>query len=145
MPNVMRGTLRVRGMWKDVRRFLTNALKPLWNTPLIRADDYSVRGSLGPYLIEGTKRGNVIDDFHTEGRDGEVVVSKLDTTFAWGAEVEALQKLCKEYDVDMRFYGFESSGEVNQDVEIIGGEITKNKVIKFQDYEWDCICPLLGG
>ena len=145
MPNWMKGTLRVRGTWEGVRRFLINALEPLGDAMPIQINEGSVSGAGGPYHIEGTERGNVVDDFWTEDDNTGDIVSMLEAEFAWGVEVEALQKLCKKYDVDMRFYGFESSGEVNQDVEIIDEEITKNKIIQFENYQWDCICPLMGG
>ena len=33
----------------------------------------------------------------------------------------------------------------NQIIEIIDGEITKDEEVKFDDYNWDCICPNIGG
>ena len=30
-------------------------------------------------------------------------------------------------------------------IEIIDGEITKDEEVKFDDYNWDCICPNIGG
>ncbi|MBB5146203.1 hypothetical protein HNQ35_001404 [Cerasibacillus quisquiliarum] len=35
--------------------------------------------------------------------------------------------------------------EFNQDIEINKGEIIKDEEIKFDDYEWECIYPNLGG
>ena len=66
MPNWMRGTLRVRGTWKGVRRFLINALEPLGDSMSIQINEGSVSGAGAPYHIEGTERGNVVDDFWTK-------------------------------------------------------------------------------
>lgn len=35
--------------------------------------------------------------------------------------------------------------QFNQIIEIIDGKITKDEEVEFDDYDWDCICPNLGG
>lgn len=45
----------------------------------------------------------------------------------------------------MRIHAFECGMCFNQIIEIIDGEITKDEEIKFDDYNWDCICPNVGG
>ena len=30
-------------------------------------------------------------------------------------------------------------------IEIINGEILKDENIEFKDYDWECICPNMGG
>lgn len=32
-----------------------------------------------------------------------------------------------------------------QVIEIIDGKIVKDEELHFKDYQWDCICPKLGG
>jgi hypothetical protein len=53
--------------------------------------------------------------------------------------------LSLKYNIDFRIYGFESGFKFNQDIEIIKGVIIKNKTIKFDNYNWECICPDKGG
>ena len=45
----------------------------------------------------------------------------------------------------MRIHAFERGMCFNQIIEIIDGEITKDEEVKFDDYNWDCICPNVGG
>ena len=53
--------------------------------------------------------------------------------------------MCQKYDVDMKLYAFEKGMEFNQDILIVGGQILRDNTIKFEDYDWECICPTLGG
>lgn len=61
-----------------------------------------------------------------------------------GGEEELLNS-CKQYNVDMRIHAFERGMQFNQIIEIIDGKITKDEEVEFDDYDWDCICPNLGG
>ena len=47
--------------------------------------------------------------------------------------------------IDMRLYAFEKGMEFNQDILIVDGEIINNLTIKFEDYNWECLCPTVGG
>ena len=42
-------------------------------------------------------------------------------------------------------HAFERGMQFNQIIEIIDGKITKDEEVEFDDYDWDCICPNLGG
>ncbi len=45
----------------------------------------------------------------------------------------------------MRIYAFESSMGFNQEIEIVDGKITIDKYIKFDNYQWECPMPDIGG
>ena len=47
--------------------------------------------------------------------------------------------------VDMKIHGFEMGMEFNQDIEIVDGRILKDEELHFENYQWDCICPNMGG
>lgn len=97
--------------------------------------------------IRGTRR-HFIEDSCMEvcaGTWDDVATFCARFKAAWGISAEQLQSLCKRYSVDMRIYAFEQGMEFNRDIEIIGGEITKNLEIEFDDYDWECICPKMGG
>ena len=78
-------------------------------------------------------------------KDDETFTAILDAKFAWAADAEELLASCKKYSVNMKLYAFEKGSEFNQDILIVGGEILKNDRIAFEDYNWECICPTLGG
>lgn len=45
----------------------------------------------------------------------------------------------------MKIHGFEMGMEFNQDIEIVDGKILKDEEVRFENYQWDCICPNMGG
>lgn len=150
MPNWCEGTLKVRGKVKDLKRFCLEGLKPVnffgneeeplklneWGGIEIKKDcwiEHSYRGFVGKSYV----------DFDGDDEDTEIIC--LNARFAWVIEADRLAKTCKKYNVDMKIYAFERGQEFNQDVEIVNGEVTKNNVVEFDDYRWECINPEIGG
>ena len=149
MPNWCAGTLRVHGKKKDLQNFITDGLKPLPikgnEAHVLELDEYGDVRYNGTCYIKGTSRGliNSLDVYFD--KDDYIQTICLDAEFAWAISSEELLKVCKKYHVDMRIYAFEQGMEFNLEIEIINGKITKDAYIAFQDYEWECICPNMGG
>ncbi|MED1128818.1 hypothetical protein [Bacillus paralicheniformis] len=163
MPNWAEGVLKIRGTRNDIRNFLTKGLSPIPSIspqiammtgkkveePKVEIEedewDLTMKSPNGLY-IEGTRRafieGTIVWDFDDKH---EEVLTIDSFKQAWGVEAEPLAKLSKEFNVDLKVYVFEKGMEFNQDIEIHKGEIIKDNEIKFDDYEWECIYPNLGG
>ena len=151
MPNWSEGCLKVRGKAADVKKFILEGLKPVdffgTELPKLELSDIEEVESDKNCWIEGTNRGfveNLLVDFSFV-EDEETFTAVLDTKFAWAADAEELLALCKKYSVDMKLYAFEKGNEFNQDILIVGGQILRDNRIEFEDYNWECICPTLGG
>lgn len=152
MPNWCEGTLKVRGKQKDIKRFVLEGLKPVGffgdeKEPLTM-DEYDCVSSKNDCWIEGTRRGFVEDldvYFNGEDEDEDKKTHCFETRFAWAIEAEPLAEISKKYSVDLKIYAFERGMEFNQDIEIVDGEIVENEVLKFDDYQWECVCPTIGG
>lgn len=165
MPNWCEGTLRVRGKMKDLKRFVSEGILstnhewvegvPMTKMTPLKMEEYEdgercgfsvLEGVQGAWL-KGTRRHFVQQDYiEMESRAWDDVRTLcLEIQAAWGMDATQLQAICKEFSVDMRVYGFECGMEFNQNIEIINGEITKDREVKFDDYEWECICPRQGG
>lgn len=158
MPNWCVGTMKVRGEKENIKRFLLEALQPLQSLFVqallpnnkipeleVTEDEWSmtIRSSNGFY-IKGTRR-NFIESKDIEWEfDREVLIIE-DFKAAWGIEAETLANISKEYELDFRIYAFEKGMEFNQELEIHKGKIIKNIEITFDDYDWECISPRLGG
>lgn len=84
-------------------------------------------------------------EFFNERAGGKEILVLADVQFAWDIDVSKLLLASKAYDLDFHIYAFERGMQFNRNVEIISGEIVKNEEIKFNNYEWDCICPSKGG
>ena len=151
MPNWSEGCLKVRGKAANVKKFILEGLKPVdffgKDLPKLELSDIGEVESDKNCWIEGTNRGfveNLLVDFSFV-EDEETFTAVLDTKFAWAADAEELLALCKKYSVDMKLYAFEKGNEFNQDSLIVDGQILRDNRIAFEDYNWECICPTLGG
>ena len=151
MANWSEGCLKVRGTTSNVKKFILEGLKPVdfFGTELLKLElsDIGEVDSDKDCWIEGTDRGfveNLLVDFSFY-EDDEIFTAVLDAKFTWAANAEELLALCQKYDVDMKLYAFEKGGEFNQDILIVGGRILRDNRIEFEDYNWECICPTLGG
>lgn len=147
MPNWCRGTLKVRGKKKNVIEFMLKGLKPVGPGRLLALNKFENIYSDETYWIENTYRGFVlgVDEFFSDYEDEDIVIVALDSKFAWDIDQEGLLKTCIKYSVDMKIYGFERGMQFNRNVEIVNAEIIKDEEINFDDYEWECICPNIGG
>lgn len=153
MPNWCEGTLKVRGKTKDLKKFVLEALHPVdligFKKPSLKLNEYGDCESNETCYIENTRRGFVegLDIYFSEYEDEEVEVIALESKFAWDITASELQETCKKYNVDMKIYAFEKGMEFNRDIEIVNGEIVKDKEIDFKgkDYNWECIMPNMGG
>ena len=151
MPNWSEGCLKVRGKAANVKKFILEGLKPVdffgKELPKLELSDIGEVESDKNCWIEGTDRGfveNLYVDFSFV-EDVETFMAILDAKFAWAADAGELLASCKKYDVDMRLYAFEKGMEFNQDILIADGEIRRDEGIDFEDYNWECICPTVGG
>nr|WP_278545727.1 hypothetical protein [Catenibacterium mitsuokai] len=144
MPNWCAGTLRVRGTKENLTKFVLEGLQSVdyigEDLEALKMDEYS-HVECSRCWIKGTRRGFIldldeyIDDWNDEGK----IAIGLEAEFAWGISSEELLNSCKQYGVDMRIHAFECGMCFNQIIEIIDEEV------KFDDYNWDCICPNVGG
>ena len=151
MPNWSEGCLKVRGKAANVKKFVLEGLKPIDffgnDLPKVDLSEIGEAETENVCWIEGTDKGfveNLYVDFSFV-EDDETFTAVLDAKFAWAADAEALSALCKKYSVDMKLYAFEKGMGFNQDILIVGKEILRDNRIAFEDYNWDCICPTVGG
>jgi len=163
MPNWAEGTLKIRGTRENIKKFLTEALSPIFSAgdsirsllgqeveqpkSEIKEDEWKFEmKSPNGFHIAGTRRAFIesgIDWWFDDKHEEILVIDSFKQ--AWGVDPEPFAKLSKQYDIDFKIYVFERGMEFNQEVEIHSGEIITNKEIQFKDYEWECIFPNLGG
>lgn len=151
MPFWSKGCLKVRGKAANVKKFILECVKPIDpNSNGLLKLELSDSGDIesnDDCWIEGTSRGFVeklLVDF-SFAEDDETFTALLDAKFAWAADAEELLASCQKYDVDMKLYAFEKGVGFNQDILIVDGEILRDNRIAFEDYNWECIFPTIGG
>lgn len=155
MPNWCEGTLKVRGKFKNLVNFIKHGLKPVTflgddceSLNINESDTYIWIDNIKHDLyLEGTRRHFCEPSYISLDVDDpeEYAILLLPMRAAWSIDADSLQELCKEFHVDMKIQGFEQGMQFSQIIEIINGEIIQDKEIKYDDWDWDCPCPTMGG
>ncbi|HDR1024754.1 TPA: hypothetical protein QB579_000280 [Pasteurella multocida] len=147
MPNWCEGNLKIRGKIEDVKKFLDEQIYEKGEV-ILEKDEIKLSG-VGGHLKD-THRCFISagkDGFHNEfyaRRDGNIIVI-IPVQHAWEPYLPYFEELSEKYNVDFRFYGYEGGLEFNCEFEIIKGHITISRKIEFDNYEWECPEPRLGG
>ena len=156
MPNWCEGTLKVRGTLKNLKNFVLNGLEPVdfigdAKPPLKvveETDTYiDIRCSDSSLCMKGTRRHFCKPDYIEMYADepNEIIVWKTPFKAAWGIDSDSLLQLCKEFNVDMKIQGFERGMQFSQIIEIVDGMILQDDEITYDDWDWNCPCPNMGG
>lgn len=146
MPNWCEGILKVRGPLENIRRFMEWGID--YGPGELQIADYDDElefniTSSGECWIKGSNRHFVTNDEYMHIYEEGTLFLHLKA--AWNIDANDLLEVCQTYGIDMRVQAFERGMQFSQIVEIIGGKITKNEVIKYDDWDWECPCPTLGG
>lgn len=158
MPNWCEGTLRLKGKFANLKRFLTEGLQAvdfignqvddgyiiaadeerfLWITDIKR--NLHIKESRRHFVI-----GNDDIELYTENINYNVTLT-LPIKAAWRLDSEIFKKISKDYNLDIRIHGYEHGAEFEQKIEVLKGEITCDEVITHKNYLWDCDNPMIGG
>lgn len=163
MPNWAAGTMKIRGTRENIKNLLMSELKPIQSfrqtiaqikgkeiEPLeveIKEDEWDfIMKSPNGLHISGTSRAFIegpIEWFFSDQAEEVLTI----TTFrqAWAVDAEPFAEISERYDVDIKIHVFERGMEFNQEIEIHKGNVIRNETIKFENYEWECLMPHLGG
>lgn len=151
MPNWCEGSLKVRGTKENITKFILEGLHPV-NVigdlkEKLSLNEYGDVQSKETCWIENTRRGFVegVDIYLSEFEDEGTCIAVFESKFAWRIDAKQLLQTCVKYHVDMKIHAFEMGMEFNQVIEIVDNKIVKDEELHFEDYQWDCICPEVGG
>src|SRR5690625_3976674 len=165
MPNWAEGVLKVKGTRENIKRFLFEGLEAIPDMsqqfkvimgkqneieePNVKIDedewDLTMNTPNGFY-IKGTRRAFIENGIEWYFNDSHLEILTIESfKQAWGVDADSFAEISKQYEIDIKIYVFERGMEFNQDIEIHKGEIIKDNEIKFDEYEWECLYPNLGG
>lgn len=167
MPNWIEGTFRARGKKENIDRFLKNGVGTAsWFDEKREMEicvqdygdsleyDYRYTGeftgkSFESLHIKGTRR-HFLENLEfgisvNENKSGEMQFA-TDFKAAWFIDDEQISDICKQYGIDIRINGYERGQEFEQIIEIDrNGTTLEDKTIEYDDWNWECAMPLLGG
>ena len=163
MPNWIKGTLKVRGPYEAVKKFFCEGAILYQTKVNDNGLDYEIVPKEKWLVVEeldDSTELNILDEPHIDGTrraflDKQTVYIEseekgqgyacAEISQAWKFCEENWVKLSQKYGVDFRLYGFESGCQFCQELEVIGGKITFNNEIIYDDWDWECPFPRLGG
>ena len=157
MPNWIKGTMKLRGKREDIYRFFKEGLDPSnWPKPEDRENqvidesgenylDFSFKNE--PH-IAGTRRAFITDD-NVFMEDAEGIVC-VDVKQAWAfdaSENDLLnwKAISDKYNLDIRLFGIECGMQFTQEIIIIRGRKAIANVRWYEDWDWECPFPNMGG
>lgn len=160
MPNWIEGTLKLRGKRDNIKRFLDNGLEASsWFDEESEPIEHYVVDESGVNYIEysfhdephikGTRRAFITGDYVYMDDDEGVVTLNIKQAWSFnsgGEDLDKWQKISKEYDLDLRLYGIECGVQFCHEIIITKhGENVVENVIQYEDWEWECPFPNMGG
>lgn len=167
MPNICEGILKIRGKWENIKEFLVNEIVEVQTYDLPYTEKGTerppvIKDEYGSFSISTNMKYNILYfknssrewfgkycgssriEFYHDSEEEYCTVC-VDYYSAWQVPEETLLRNSQKYSIDFRIYAFERGMQFNQEVIIADGEVVKNEIIRFSDYDWECINPTLGG
>lgn len=173
MPNWCEGNLRLRGTGTAILEFVKNEFAFAWHEKgmsildapkccspenvydgeevFITVPECAKNHMLLSLYVKGTRR-NFIESkqiyFYLGEEENLEKVRTVcidDFKAAWGVDAAPYVEKAKKYGLDIKIIGFERGMQFAQYIEIVNGELIKNNEIKFDDWDWECIMPNMGG
>lgn len=174
MPNWCAGNIRFRGKKEDIVKLLENEVEycmtgenfddvvthPVtvgtdnWELTIYPPKDVNLDKS-GWYHIKGTRRAFLDSEsdcvystcfYEPEPDDAEPWLLIIDGfKQAWGVFAEEFKEMSAKYNVDIRIFAWEQGMQFEREIKIQKGEILLNKTVKYDDWDWDCPLPWIGG
>lgn len=160
MPNWIEGTLKLRGKREDIRKFIDNEIAPSSNFGDEPGDisefvtnnsdedclDYTFANE--PW-IKDTRRAFITGEYLYMGKEEGTV--SLDIKQAWSfhsrdEDIDRWKELSKQYHLDIKLYGIECGVQFCEEIIISNnGSVVSDREITYDDWDWDCPFPNMGG
>ncbi len=141
MPNWIEGTLKLRGSNENLKRFFDNAVQ---SRSCHYDEEFNEVELMEDTWIKDTKRAFVNGECYIYW-EKEYATVCIPIMQAWCFVTEEWVEISKQYNLDVRLYGFEQGMEFCQEVEIIDGKVTMDNNIRYDDWDWECPMPRMGG
>lgn len=163
MPNWVEGTFRARGTRENIEKFALNGLEPVgffgneagkielthqWDDELdfrIKKDDDSPKQF--SLWIKNTRRHFLeCTSFEAYKRKDGLFSFYCPFKAAWSIDDDSIAAIAKDFGIKIKVNGYERGMEFEQTVEADEfGNIVLSEEKEYDDYEWECPMPGMGG
>lgn len=161
MPNWIEGTLKLRGDPENIMRFFREGVAPSTigfgddenDNPESVVEEEKLRSGSSFFSfknepwVKGTRRAFITERWSTYvDADRGQFVAAVSIKQAWNFTAENWKEIAKQFNLDIRLQGFECGCEFAQDLIVAAdGTIVHDNEIKYEDWNWDCPMPRMGG
>lgn len=157
MPNWCEGRLKIRGAVKNLMEFLetgTEVISPtnckekpfriIFNQ---NTGEVTLETKNSCLWIKGAYRNFCYPDSNEwyARKENSIITIVFPFKAAWEIDPDPLKDLSEKYQLDFKIFGIECGMQFCQQIEIISGVITENQRIKYDDWDWECPFPDMGG
>lgn len=159
MPNWIKGTLKLRGDRKNIKKFFTEGLEAshwigeekLEDQVTDESDEHNMYFCFKdePHII-GERRAFITDDYVCMDMDNETEgFACVDIKQAWcfttEGKADEWKAISDKYDLDVKLYGVECGMEFTQEIIILRGKRPIINEKQYADWDWECPFPKMGG
>lgn len=158
MPNWIEGTMKLRGKREDIHRFFKEGLEPSsWTDETDNKLEDQVQDDSDEDLlwfnfkdqphIVGTRRAFITDDCVEMSTDEGVACVNIKQAWCFTTEgnVNAWKEISAKFNVDIKLFGIECGMRFEQEIIIRRGSETIINEKKYEDWDWECPFPNMGG
>ena len=160
MPNWIEGTMKLRGKREDIKRFFREGLQASsWTGETNKLEDQVIDNSAEndldfsfkdqPHII-GTRRAFITGDNVYMDEDEGVVCVDIKQAWAFDAgrdskDLDNWKAISEKFNIDIKLYGLECGMCFGQEIIIVGGHKAIVNEWQYEDWDWDCPFPRMGG
>lgn len=164
MPNWCEGNIRFRGTKENIKKFIENEIvyvvlhgeetqevKPTKEENKYELILYPPKGEMrDSFYFRNTHRnfifsGTIEVCWPDEEEDKEIVVIIDNFNSAWGFNDKGWADHAKKYNIDIRMFGIEQGMQFSQIMTITRDGNVVNDVKHYDDWNWECPFPDMGG
>lgn len=161
MPNWIEGTMKLRGKREDILRFFREGLDASsWlgdgsgklkdQVTDESEDDWMEFHFRNEPHIAGTRRAFITDDHVYMEKDEGIACVNVKQAWAFDAgrdtkDMENWKNISDKFNVDIRLFGIESGMCFTQEIIIVRGRRPIVNDREYEDWDWECPFPRMGG
>jgi hypothetical protein len=148
MPNWCEGWVKFRGSKENLMKFIQSEFNG--SEPKFDGDELMPNIPDRDIFLNSLRRafvdGNTDCDDYIYFNDNNVGIFVIKIKHAWCVEGHGYPELAAKYKLDIRGKCYECGMNFAEEFEYnSNGDEILYKVHKFDDYQWECECPTLGG
>lgn len=146
MPNWCEGVMKLRGTKDDILRFIEGGLEGSYKDSKIEIDEFGEEIDItDTHWIKGTSKVFLDEQTAYIPEEEDPVVLTLKIRQAWNLDVTGFVEIAKEFDLDIRLFGWECGAQFSREIIIIDNNVIKDRTYHYKDWDWEVPFSYLGG